>query len=169
MLNSAIWGPPLWYFIHIISYNYNENYIDNYKDFFNLLKILIPCPVCRNHYNNYIHKNPLKINNKKLFIQWCFDFHNNVNRRLDNKIITLDECDKKYQTIDNKKILNFLKIFTKEHINKKVLFKKFILVILKMYPDNKIKNIIDYNIIEKSNNIIFLLLLQKFFKELEKN
>jgi hypothetical protein len=54
---------------------------------------------------------------KLRIINWCFIFHNAVNKRLDNKSISIETCNTLYKKVDNRIILNFLKIIMKEYIN----------------------------------------------------
>jgi len=168
MLLSTVWGPSLWYFIHTLSYNYDEKLKEQYKNFFNYLKIIIPCPVCREHYNHYIIQNPIKLNNKNEFILWCYTFHNKVNKRLDKSIISIDDCNKLYKKIDNTIILEFIQTFMKEYIKKLIILKKLMILIVDIYPDVNIRN--NYNSDNfKNNKGIFLLLEITNFIKLLKN
>tara|TARA_B110000977_G_C11064313_1_gene487195 strand:- start:1268 stop:1774 length:507 start_codon:yes stop_codon:yes gene_type:complete len=167
MIDSKIWGPSLWYFIHTLSYNYIETYKKEYQLFFNYLKYLIPCPVCKQHYNSYILIHPLNLKTKDNFIKWCFLFHNSVNRRLDYEIITIEHSDKLYETINNKIILKFLKIFIKKNLNNLLICKKFLVVILEMYPDTTIKTKFDIAKLKNATGLAFFIELNKIYKLLE--
>ena len=164
MIKSTIWGPSLWYLIHTLSYTYDKNHKIHYQDFFNYLKIIIPCPICREHYRSYITKNPITINNKNDFINWCFIFHNKVNIRLDNSCMSIDTCNKLYKVIDNKIIVNLLKILMKEYINQMVVFKKFLLILLKIYPDKNIRDKINIIKIKNAKGILFLIEVNNLYK-----
>jgi len=59
-----------------------------------------PCMECRNHAKRYVSKNPLTkaVDDKdplSIFI-WTYNFHNEVNARLNKKKFTLEEVKKMY-------------------------------------------------------------------------
>uniref|UniRef100_A0A6C0J7D8 thiol oxidase n=1 Tax=viral metagenome TaxID=1070528 RepID=A0A6C0J7D8_9ZZZZ len=164
MIESTIWGPSLWYLIHTLSYTYDKNHKIHYQDFFNYLKIIIPCPVCREHYQSYITKTPIILDDKNDIINWCFIFHNAVNKRLDNKSISIETCNTLYKKVDNRIILNFLKIIMKEHIDHLFIFKKFLLILLKIYPDKNIRNQNNINKIKNAKGIQFLFEINNLYK-----
>ena len=62
-MNPKIWGPSAWLFLHTVTFNYPNNPTEedkrNYLTFFNSLKHIIPCPLCKEHYieNWKIQKN----------------------------------------------------------------------------------------------------------------
>ena len=92
------WGPFIWHLIHNVAFlipsdEYFIKYKHFYVNFFNSLKKVIPCPICRNHYNNLINKkSPMKCNNKQSLIQWTIDIHNNINSRLGKKNMSLKDA-----------------------------------------------------------------------------
>lgn len=53
----------------------------------------LPCETCRKHALVYLNNNPPESDNA---VTWAWRFHNNVNRRLGKKTITLSECRKQY-------------------------------------------------------------------------
>ena len=60
-MNPEVWGPGAWTFLHSITFQYPEKPTDidkqKYYTFFNSLKNVLPCPVCRDHYNkNFEHR-----------------------------------------------------------------------------------------------------------------
>ena len=54
-MESKIWGPPTWFFLHSITFNYpnNPTYKEKMKtfDFFNNLQYILPCEIFRENYN----------------------------------------------------------------------------------------------------------------------
>ena len=101
------WGPFIWSLIHNIAYKIpSDKYFVIYKqfyiNFYYSLKNIIPCPICRNHYNTLINNNnPVKCNNKQSIIQWTIDIHNKVNNKLSKKNVLLDDALKvKYNSSD---------------------------------------------------------------------
>lgn len=86
MINPSIWGPNIWQTLHFISLGYPENPTEqqknDYKQFFLLLKTVLPCTKCAIHYKYNLEQLPLTneiLNNKQLFIKWVIDLHNSVN------------------------------------------------------------------------------------------
>lgn len=86
------WGPYCWYLLHLIAYKSQEEDIDRLVKLFSKLHKVIPCPKCKDHYKEWIAKNPLTIeSNKRLImpprqlskkpnlVQWTIGCHNNVN------------------------------------------------------------------------------------------
>jgi len=76
------WQPVTWIVMHTAANQYNEQYRDEYINFFEALKVIIPCSICRDHYNGTISKHQFSIhenvNSDKIF-NWTVDLHNIVN------------------------------------------------------------------------------------------
>ena len=86
---TYIWGPPLWHFLHTMSFNYpvepTEKDKKYYKDFIKSMEKILPCKYCRDNYKSNLKNVPLNSNalkNRENFSRWMYDFHNEVNRRL---------------------------------------------------------------------------------------
>ena len=99
IINKNLWGKHLWLALHYISIGYPNNPSDNdkqnYKNFFLLLKDVLPCKICSLHYEKNLEKLPLTdeiLNNKESFIKWVIDLHNDVNQMLGKKIINYDDA-----------------------------------------------------------------------------
>ena len=62
-MKPEVWGPQLWFILHIISFEYPENPTENikrvYYDFYTSLKDILPCDLCKKHYREFLHKNPI--------------------------------------------------------------------------------------------------------------
>jgi hypothetical protein len=124
IITPEVWGPHGWKFIHYVTLGYPENPTqiqkDKFQAFFILLKDVLPCALCANHYKENLQHYPLTdqiLNSREKFIKWGIDIHNNVNKsnkkpKLDyttayNMINTDSECKpvKKielFNTIDTK-------------------------------------------------------------------
>ena len=76
------WQNLTWLFFHKIASVHNSKNDKYYKQFFEAFKVILPCSICRNHYNKMIENNKFdiekNINNNNLF-NWTIDMHNNVN------------------------------------------------------------------------------------------
>lgn len=48
---TSVWGPSMWHFLHIMSFNYPNNPTNedkkHYKDFILSLRDILPCKYCR--------------------------------------------------------------------------------------------------------------------------
>lgn len=85
------WGPITWFFLHTFSEKIHENAFEKNKSIYlNLLYNLcinLPCPTCSNHAKYYLNSNKFKnIKNKNELRIFFWNFHNNVNMRLNKKI-----------------------------------------------------------------------------------
>ena len=89
-MSREIWGPKIWFILHRISFFSDRTdivcaWIRMLKD----LHEIIPCSLCKEHMGKYCIEHPIRraiitgfkgINVKKAIIQWCYQFHNTVNR-----------------------------------------------------------------------------------------
>ena len=84
----AVWGPLFWHTIHITALGYPTNPGYNHKkaakEFYESLAFLIPCPVCREHYETHLQKNPLTphLDRRDDLFRWTVNLHNEVNATL---------------------------------------------------------------------------------------
>lgn len=92
------WGPFFWHTIHIAALGYpsDPSYAHKKaaKEFFESLKTLIPCPVCRDHYVAHLEKNPLTphLDRRSDLFRWTVVLHNDVNTMLGKARITEAEA-----------------------------------------------------------------------------
>lgn len=102
-MDPKIWGPPGWLFLHTLTFNYPNNPTkeekENYHTFFDSLKNVIPCPICKGHYSNNLKTNPIKLDSKDELIEWLFDIHNLVNKFKGEKVYSHEELYDKYYDI----------------------------------------------------------------------
>jgi hypothetical protein len=113
-MSPDIWGPIFWNTMHIVTLGYAENPTEAEqmaaKDFFNALKFLIPCPICRHHYTEILKTDPVEsavISRTKL-VQWAFNIHNKVNKEIGNREITWEQFIDAIFTLSNPKSHDFL-------------------------------------------------------------
>jgi hypothetical protein len=87
-LPPETWGPFFWHTIHIVALGYpsKPSYAHKKaaKEFYESLKILIPCPECRNHYVKYLEILPLTphLDSRDDLFKWTVLLHNEVNKSL---------------------------------------------------------------------------------------
>ena len=153
------WGPIVWYLIHSVAYNINDDeYFHNYKtsyfNFYESLKDIIPCPICRGHFSKIMKKKDIyKCRNKRDLINWTINKHNQVNKKLKKKIFNIEDSDKIYDKLNNKKIYKAFDILTfntqlKSRLNSYRIFFESIRVTL---PIKELRNL--YINAMKKNNI----------------
>lgn len=105
-MEPTIWGPFMWFILHIITFNYPDEptiFIkESYRDFFISLKNVIPCDHCSKHYAKHIQNYPITphLDNKKKLIEWLIYIHNKVNISLGKRTYTINEVLDTYEKID---------------------------------------------------------------------
>ena len=90
MIGPETWGPHGWKFIHYVTLGYphkpTKEHKERYKAFFLLLKNVLPCSLCANHFSENLKKVPLTddiLDNKSKLVKWGIDIHNEVNEMKD--------------------------------------------------------------------------------------
>ena len=62
-METTIWGPAAWLFLHSVAFQYPDNPSDlikqKYYTFFNSIKNVLPCPNCQKHYTENLVKTGL--------------------------------------------------------------------------------------------------------------
>ena len=83
--------------MHTVTLGYNPNPSKEEQqaaaDFFNSLKHVIPCPICREHYTHFLSQTPVEsvTSSRDKLVYWCFQLHNKVNEQLNNRTITWEQ------------------------------------------------------------------------------
>uniref|UniRef100_A0A6C0HEJ8 thiol oxidase n=1 Tax=viral metagenome TaxID=1070528 RepID=A0A6C0HEJ8_9ZZZZ len=101
----STWGPFFWHTMHILALGYpnTPTYAEKRaaKEFFESLQHLIPCPVCRHHYTDYLKENPLtpSLDTRKDLFTWTINLHNTVNKQLGKPEFTEMESINFYHTL----------------------------------------------------------------------
>jgi len=112
---TTVWGPSLWHYLHIISFNYpvrpSRVQKRKYREFIMNLKYTLPCKYCRDNLKNNLKDHPLtakSLKNRENFSKWMFTFHEHINKMLGKSSgLTYDEVRERYEhfrarcTIDN--------------------------------------------------------------------
>lgn len=118
-MNSKVWGKHVWKAIHYISNGYpddpSKEQKRDYKKFFILLKTILPCSTCREHYIENLKIHPLTnkdLINKNTLVKWTIELHNIINDQLGNSIMYYDDA------------LNDIKSYEVCHTNNKWAIKK---------------------------------------------
>ena len=124
----SIWGPPLWHYLHTMSFNYpihpTEEDKKHYREFIINLQFVLPCKFCRINLKTNFKQMPLKMSdmkNRETFSRYVYNLHELVNKML-NKKSGLSYCDvrERYEhfrsrcTEEKGNIFKFKKIQTKK-------------------------------------------------------
>ena len=95
-----VWGPSFWFTLHNGSLYYPKNPTNHIK---NLMKHRIltipyelPCENCKHHAHAYIQSKNLDnvVNSKTNLFNFYVDFHNEVNKRSNKRIVSYEEAEK---------------------------------------------------------------------------
>jgi hypothetical protein len=94
------WGPIAWNWLHLTSISYsNKPTIDDaklmFKRIWNFAKN-IPCMECRMHAIRYIVLKPPSLQSNINLQLWAFNFHNDVNVRINKPLMAFKNYQNKY-------------------------------------------------------------------------
>ncbi len=95
----SLWGPPMWHFLHTMSFNYpiepTQEDKEHYRDFVLSLQYVLPCKYCRINLKTNLKTLPLtmdQMKNRETFSRYMYELHELVNRMLKKKS-NLTYCD----------------------------------------------------------------------------
>lgn len=96
---TTVWGPPLWHYLHTMSFNYpvHPTTADkrNYRAFMLSLQHVLPCKYCRINLKTNYKNHPLRachLVNRDAFSRYVYELHETVNKLL-GKTSGLSYCD----------------------------------------------------------------------------
>lgn len=92
------WGPPLWYKLHMKTFDYPE--VATYKEkvlaikYFKEVEKLLPCVKCRVHYRQNLKASPIEyhVDTRDELVRWLIDLHNKVNAQTGKRILSYEEA-----------------------------------------------------------------------------
>lgn len=104
-MQSSIFGPPIWYSLHMISFNYpvkpTEQDKKNYMNFLLSFEHTLPCVYCRTNFQANLKKANFSITsmkNRDSFSRFVYKLHNCVNEMLGKKVqISYEEVRDRYE------------------------------------------------------------------------
>lgn len=86
---TTIWGPPMWHYLHTMSFNYpidpKQTDKKHYREFVLKLQYVLPCGKCRENLKNNFKKLPLKkshMKSRNTFSRYIYDLHELINHML---------------------------------------------------------------------------------------
>ena len=96
---TSVWGPPMWHYLHTMSFNYPVNPTPedkkNYRNFVLNLRYVLPCKYCRINLKTNLKTLPLNMShmkNRDAFSRYIYNLHELVNKLLKKKS-NLSYCD----------------------------------------------------------------------------
>jgi hypothetical protein len=120
---TSVWGPSLWHYLHVMSFNYPINPTkiqkQKYKQLLLNFQYTLPCKYCRINLNKNFKRFPLNdkiFENRNNFSRYIFNLHEQINKMLGkNSGLTYCEVRDNYEhfrsrcTIDKPKLFNYTK------------------------------------------------------------
>jgi hypothetical protein len=102
---TTVWGPSMWHYLHIMSFNYpiNPTKADkkHYRDFIINLQYVLPCKYCRQNLTNNLKKLPLTMNSmssRDSFSRYVYELHEHINNMLKKPSnLTFEEVRDRYE------------------------------------------------------------------------
>jgi hypothetical protein len=104
-LPPSVWGPFFWHTIHIVALGYPQEptyaHKKAAKEFFESLSNLIPCPQCREHYQQHLQRMPITphLDRRADLFRWTVELHNEVNKSLGKPVLLESEVLLYYRRI----------------------------------------------------------------------
>lgn len=84
-MDAREWGPPAWKFLHCIPVGYTDQPtaedVENYRQFYYYLGKVLPCSLCRNHYQTLDISRPKDADllNRDTLAEWTDRLHRRIN------------------------------------------------------------------------------------------
>jgi len=102
-MDTHVWGPKGWLYLHTVAQNYTTTNAKNYVLFFTIIEDILPCKWCRLSYKSYVAELPPEpfLNTQKEFSYWFYTIHNKVNDKLRNQGLN-DSLDPPFSKIYHK-------------------------------------------------------------------
>ena len=128
-MQTLVWGPAIWHFLHTISFNYPVKPTvkdkKHYQQFIYSLRHILPCKYCRQNLDKNLKQHPLTINqmkNRETFSKYVYELHEIVNKMLGKKSgLTYNEVKDRYEFFrsrcNNDDIKTHNNKYTKTHKN----------------------------------------------------
>lgn len=96
---TSVWGPSLWHYLHVMSFNYPVNPTSNdkkyYRDMIINLQYTLPCKYCRENLKKNLKNKPLQLcdmKNRETYSRFIYELHERINSQL-GKTSGLSYCD----------------------------------------------------------------------------
>ena len=99
---DTAWQNLTWTVFHFISLRYNPEQSEHYIRFFKTFQIIIPCKICRTHFNQKISEEGMGIEENILkgnIFNWTILLHNNVNKLNNKKEWSFEQANSFYNKL----------------------------------------------------------------------
>ena len=102
---TAIWGPSMWHFLHVMSFNYPVNPTlkdkKHYRDFIISLQYVLPCKYCRTNLTKNLKTLPITIKtmeSRNTFSRYVYNLHELINKMLNkNSNLSYNDVRERYE------------------------------------------------------------------------
>lgn len=95
-----ILGQGMWVMIHTIALNITDKDKKSFIIMMNILSENFICKTCIPHLKNFMEQHAFKnYEEEGGYFKWTWELHNDVNKRLNKPLITLDDAIKKYKNL----------------------------------------------------------------------
>ena len=129
---TSVWGPSLWHFLHMMSFNYpiNPSKIDkiNYKNFIKSLQFILPCRLCRENLVKNFKTLPITnkdMKNRESFSRYVYNLHELINKMLSKKSgLSYEDVRDRYEHFRSRCVKNIKTIKKNKKNNNKTIKKK---------------------------------------------
>jgi hypothetical protein len=93
-MDTKVWGPPGWIFLHTITFNYPKRIDDDNKEhvqkrtytreLLENLQYTLPCKYCRKSFKKFLRELPIEdyLGGRDRLSWWLYAIHNKVNAKL---------------------------------------------------------------------------------------
>jgi len=108
-VGPAIWGPYFWTTMHIVSLGVSKQPTaeeqEGIRSFYESLQVVIPCPICREHYKEALKSIPIQTSSRDAVVEWVYDIHNVVNTTLGKPQLSWDGFIKSMRDLPKKGVV----------------------------------------------------------------
>lgn len=139
-LDSKIWGPHYWFFLHTAAMSYpvtpNDTVKKKFYEFIQNFPLFIPDPKISASFTTILDTYPVSpyLDSKDSFVRWTHFIHNKINKKLEKDVISLEKFYinyyKQYETTSEKQI-QYIKM--KKHITYAVIVASLLVLIYFVY------------------------------------
>ena len=139
-LDSKIWGPHYWFFLHTTALSYprtpNSTVKKKFYDLIQNFHLFIPDINISRSFNKLLDDYPVSpyLDSKDSLVKWTHFIHNKINRKLEKPVISLEEFYKSYyKQYDTPLEKHVANIKSKKYLTHIAITCVFILIICVLY------------------------------------
>ena len=105
-IQTAIFGPPFWFTIHLVSFNYpvdpSETQKLQYANWLLSIGEILPCCYCRDNFPNNVvaattRQSMNVMTSRHTFSRFCYDLHDEVNKMLNKTSPPFDQVRDQFE------------------------------------------------------------------------